>query len=77
MLADTAGCWTLDADGTWHRRRPADGDAPFSSQAALMERAVAVADGEARGDRREAAAERRLVRRPQPGKPGARATGAT
>ena len=50
---------------------------PFSSQAALMERAVAVADGEARGDRREAAAERRLVRRPQPGKPGARATGAT
>jgi len=77
MLADTAGCWTLDADGTWHRRRPVDDDAPFSSQAALMERAVAVADGEARGDRREAAAERRLVRRPQPGKPGARATGAT
>ena len=40
-----------------------------------MERAVAVADGEARGDRREAAAERRLVRRPQPGKPGARDDG--
>ncbi len=77
MLADTAGCWWLDGDGHWHRRRPVEGDAPFSSQAALMERAVAVADGEARGDRREAAAERRLVRRPQPGKPGARATGAT
>jgi polyphosphate kinase len=77
MLADTAGCWWLDGDGNWHRRRPEPGEAPFSSQAALMERAVAVADGEARGDRREAAAERRLVRRPQPGKPGARATGAT
>ncbi len=64
MLADTAGCWWLDADGHWHRRRPGEGDVPFSSQAALMERAVAVADGEARGDRREAAAERRLVRRP-------------
>jgi polyphosphate kinase len=76
MLADTAGCWTLDADGVWHRRRPEPDVAPFSSQAALMERAVAQADGEAVADRREAAAERRLVRRPQPGKPGARAAGA-
>ena len=77
MLADTAGCWTLDAEGVWHRRRPEEPDMPpFSSQAALMERAVAQADGEAVADRREAAAERRLVRRPQPGKPGARATGA-
>jgi polyphosphate kinase len=78
MLADTAGCWTLDADGAWHRRRPEEPDAQtFNSQAALMERAVAQADGEAVADRREAAAERRLVRRPQPGKPGARATGAS
>ena len=78
MLADTAGCWTLDGDGAWHRRRPQEpGVPPFSSQAALMERAVAQADGEAVADRREAAAERRLVRRPQPGKPGARASGAS
>ncbi len=76
MLADTAGCWVLDGEGGWSRRLPAEDEAPFSSQNALMALAVAVADGEVRGDRREAAAERRLVRRPQPGKPGARPSGA-
>ncbi len=72
LLADTAGCWTLDGDGAWTRRRPVDGEPSFSSQAALMERALASSDLDARGDRREAAAERRLLVRPQPGKPGAR-----
>jgi len=42
---------------------PADGESPFSSQAALMSRAQADAEREGRAARREAAAERRLVRR--------------
>ena len=51
MLADTAGCWTLDGDGAWHRRRPQEpGVPPFSSQAALMERARRA--GRRRGRRR-------------------------
>ena len=64
MLRDTAGAWTLE-DATWTRRRPADGEAPFSSQAALMERAMRAEEPEPRDARREAAA-RRVVRRPTP-----------
>jgi polyphosphate kinase len=71
MLADTAGAWTLDADGRWNRQRPEEGASALSSQAALMERAVSYAESDEAADRREAAAERRLVRRAQPGKPGA------
>jgi polyphosphate kinase len=70
MLADTAGCWQLSGDGSWTRRAPTAGQEPYSSQRALMERALVVADSDALGDRREAIAERRLVRRAQPGKPG-------
>ena len=33
MLADTAGCWTLDGDGRWHRRRPAEPTASRRSRA--------------------------------------------
>jgi polyphosphate kinase len=63
MLADTAGAWTLDGDGVWRRRDPAEGEEPFSSQLALMERAKDGEAPEARADRREAFAERRLGRR--------------
>ena len=62
MLRDTAGAWTLQ-DTTWTRRRPEDGEPPFSSQAALMERALRAEEPEPRDARREAAA-RRVVRRP-------------
>jgi polyphosphate kinase len=67
MLEDTAGTWLLAGDGQWERRIPADGELPFSSQAALMSRAQADADREGRAARREAAAERRLVRRTSAG----------
>jgi len=63
MLADTAGAWLLDGDGQWTRRARPDGESPFSSQGALMSRAQADAEREGRAARREAAAERRLVRR--------------
>jgi polyphosphate kinase len=39
MMADNLEAWNLGPDGGWVRRVPRDGDAPFSSQAALMERA--------------------------------------
>jgi hypothetical protein len=39
MLADNVDAWTLGPDGAWTRRHPQDGEAPFSGQAALMERA--------------------------------------
>lgn len=43
QLADTALAWELRPDGTWHRRRPAEGQDPLDSQAALMERALRAA----------------------------------
>ncbi|MFN8151640.1 MAG: polyphosphate kinase 1 [Solirubrobacterales bacterium] len=39
-LDDTAGAWTLDAEGGWTRRRPAAGEEPFSVQQALIERSA-------------------------------------
>lgn len=39
MLADSAQAWTLQADGTWCRRRPADGQQPFDAQAHLAAQA--------------------------------------
>jgi polyphosphate kinase len=61
-LTDTAGAWTLDPDGGWDRRRPTNGEQPFSSQEALMAQALESDGAEVRADRREAAV-RRLVRR--------------
>ncbi len=40
-LADTTGAWTLDAQGAWTRRRPAEGEEPVSVQATLIERSSA------------------------------------
>jgi len=40
MLADTATAWRLHPDRSWERVRPEGGDAPFSSQQALMELAA-------------------------------------
>ncbi|MBA2522642.1 MAG: polyphosphate kinase 1 [Solirubrobacterales bacterium] len=40
-LADNAGCWTLDADGTWTRRRPAAGEDVIDVQQVLIERSSA------------------------------------
>ncbi|MEO7197625.1 MAG: RNA degradosome polyphosphate kinase, partial [Solirubrobacterales bacterium] len=40
-LADNAGCWTLDADGEWSRRRPAPGEDVTDVQQALIERSSA------------------------------------
>jgi polyphosphate kinase len=37
QLADTAQAWELRGDGTWERRRPADGEAPRPSQQQMME----------------------------------------
>ncbi len=62
-LADTAGAWVLEADGTWRRRHPENGT-PFSSQEALMMRAISNEDPDARDARREVAA-RRISRRPK------------
>ncbi len=39
-LSDTAGAWTLDAEGGWTRRGPAPGEEPFSVQQALIERSA-------------------------------------
>jgi polyphosphate kinase len=39
-LADTAGAWELEPDGSYRRRTPAPGEEPFSSQDQLMERAL-------------------------------------
>jgi polyphosphate kinase len=61
MLRDTAGAWELH-DTTWVRRRPAPGEEPFSSQVAMMERALLGEQAEPRETRREAAA-RRVRRR--------------
>ncbi len=60
-LSDTRSSFQLQSDGTWERRRPAEGEAERSAQAELMERALEaarVADEEA--DREEAA--ERIVR---------------
>jgi polyphosphate kinase len=35
-LADTSNGWELDSEGTWTRRRPADGEEPINSQAEQM-----------------------------------------
>ncbi|MSO44597.1 MAG: polyphosphate kinase 1 [Thermoleophilia bacterium] len=40
MRADTSFAWSLQSDGTWTRVAPIDGQLPFSSQQALMERAA-------------------------------------
>lgn len=40
MLADTAGAWRLHPDRSWERVRPPEGQPPFSSQQALMDRAA-------------------------------------
>ncbi|MFO8074654.1 MAG: RNA degradosome polyphosphate kinase, partial [Egibacteraceae bacterium] len=48
MLADNANAWHLEADGSWRRRVPEDGEARRDSQAELMAAAqdrAAVADG--------------------------------
>lgn len=37
-LADTAAAWALEADGSWTRVEPADGEPAFSAQAALAAR---------------------------------------
>ena len=60
-LSDTRSSFQLQPDGTWERRRPADGEAERSAQEELMARALEaarVADEEA--DREEAA--ERIVR---------------
>ncbi len=69
-LRDTAGLWELGADAAWTRRRPADGAAPFSSQAAFMLQALGKGDdGDERAARREAAAAARVRRRAASGAP--------
>ncbi len=40
LLADTHLSWELDADGVWHRTRPAPGTRPVSAQELLMARAT-------------------------------------
>lgn len=40
MLADTASAWRLNPDRSWARMTPAPGEAAFSSQQALMDRAA-------------------------------------
>ena len=40
-LADTAGCWQLAADGSWTRRRPAEGEEPHDVQQTLIDRSSA------------------------------------
>ncbi|MEQ8834860.1 MAG: polyphosphate kinase 1 [Miltoncostaeaceae bacterium] len=43
QLADTALAWELRPDGTWHRRRPVEGEESLNSQETLMERALRAA----------------------------------
>jgi polyphosphate kinase len=50
QLADNVNAWELRPDGTYERRRPADGEEPRASQALLMERALGSAQrGRAEG----------------------------
>jgi len=51
MLADTATAWRLHPDRSWERVRPAEGDAPFSSQQALMDIAAARPEASPADDR--------------------------
>jgi polyphosphate kinase len=40
LLADNSQAWTLDADGTWQRLRPADGERAKGTHDVLMRRAM-------------------------------------
>ena len=40
-LADNAGCWVLDAECEWTRRRPAEGEEPVDVQQTLIDRSSA------------------------------------
>jgi len=51
MLADTATAWRLHPDRSWERVRPAEVDAPFSSQQALMDIAAARPEASPADDR--------------------------
>ena len=51
MLADTATAWRLHPDRSWERVRPAEGDAPFSSQQTLMDIAAARPEASPADDR--------------------------
>ncbi len=50
MLADTAYAWRLQPDRAWERVQPLDGDVPFSSQQALMDRASSRPEATPRDD---------------------------
>jgi polyphosphate kinase len=61
-LNDSRGAWELQADGTWLRIRPPEGEEPYSAQDALIARALAAAE---RAERAHLADEtlERVVRR--------------
>ena len=51
MLADTANAWRLHPDRSWQRVLPPDGEEPFSSQDALMDRSASRPEATPRDDR--------------------------
>jgi len=51
MLADTACAWRLTPDSSWVRVVPAPGEAPFSGQQALIDRAAPRPEAAPRSDR--------------------------
>jgi polyphosphate kinase len=51
MLADTANAWRLHPDRSWQRVVPLEGERPFSSQDALMDRAASRPEATPRDDR--------------------------
>jgi polyphosphate kinase len=59
-LADTRHSFQLQPDGTWERRRPAEGQAEHSAQETLMERALLNARVDEESDREDGA--ERIVR---------------